>query len=203
MGMHAYPPSDNNVSGHNGAVKGKYGRYSWRNRRKKEDIWMGKQNNVKKIWRKKDGSTSNVSQTKSYLEALKANSWRKPNQPIHLKELGNEWLTRSAVAKLSPVRSMVLVQDQLRSLGYADIQGNKCLKDVPPRSVWHKSLVIFLGIEEAEVANLAQGLGILLDVAVLAGLNITLVIISYAKEGDGLTTDEKRDYVDKNHIIFA
>lgn len=88
----------------------------------REDIWMGKQNNVKKIWRKNEGSISNAPQTKSYLEALKVNSWRKPNQPIHLKELGNEWLSRSVIAKLSPVRSMALVQDQLRSLGYADIQ---------------------------------------------------------------------------------
>lgn len=42
--------------------------------------------------------------------------------PIKLLELGNEWLQRSATAKLSPSRSMILVQDQLASLGFVDIQ---------------------------------------------------------------------------------
>lgn len=40
---------------------------------------------------------------------------------IRVKEVGNEWLSRSAVAKLSPHRSMALVTDYLRSLGYVNI----------------------------------------------------------------------------------
>ncbi|KAI8571108.1 hypothetical protein RHMOL_Rhmol01G0092000 [Rhododendron molle] len=52
--------------------------------------------------------------------------WRKvinnKPQPIHLKGVGNEWLTRSAVAKLSPLRSIVYVQDRLKLLGYLNIE---------------------------------------------------------------------------------
>lgn len=52
--------------------------------------------------------------------------WRKvinnKPQPIHLKGVKNEWLTKSAVAKLSPLRSIVYVQDRLKLLGYLNIE---------------------------------------------------------------------------------
>ncbi|KAF7154406.1 hypothetical protein RHSIM_Rhsim01G0057700 [Rhododendron simsii] len=41
---------------------------------------------------------------------------------INVSEVGNEWLTRSAIAKLSPLRSMAYMQDHLKNLGYSDIQ---------------------------------------------------------------------------------
>lgn len=104
------------------AFKGMNGVSAKENSGRYGEDWMGKQSRAKEVWRKKEVSISKSPLGKSYLEALKGNSWRKPKQPIQLKELGNEWLSRSVIAKLSPVRSMALVQDQLRSLGYADIQ---------------------------------------------------------------------------------
>ncbi|KAG5562108.1 hypothetical protein RHGRI_004980 [Rhododendron griersonianum] len=44
------------------------------------------------------------------------------NLSIRLKEIGNEWLHRSIVAKLIPMRSIALFQDQLKTLGYLNIE---------------------------------------------------------------------------------
>ncbi|KAG5565558.1 hypothetical protein RHGRI_001461 [Rhododendron griersonianum] len=52
-----------------------------------------------------------------------ATKTRKVAQPcINVSEVGNEWLSRSAIAKLSPFRSMIYMQDHLRNLGYSNIQ---------------------------------------------------------------------------------
>lgn len=40
---------------------------------------------------------------------------------IKAKEVGNEWLHRSAIAKLSSTRPIVLIQDYLRNLGHAHV----------------------------------------------------------------------------------
>lgn len=74
----------------------------------------------KKVWKPK--LDSKVPDTKTYLNALRSNSITRAKQPTNLNEVGNEWLYKSVIAKLSPVRSMALVQDQLRSLGYAVIK---------------------------------------------------------------------------------
>lgn len=41
---------------------------------------------------------------------------------IKVSKVGNEWLFRSAIAKLSPLRSMVYMQDHLKNLGYSVTQ---------------------------------------------------------------------------------
>ncbi|KAI8567856.1 hypothetical protein RHMOL_Rhmol02G0154200 [Rhododendron molle] len=41
---------------------------------------------------------------------------------IKVSEVGNEWLFRSAIAKLSPSRSMVYMQNHLKNLGYSVTQ---------------------------------------------------------------------------------
>lgn len=41
--------------------------------------------------------------------------------PIKLQAVGNEWLKRSAIAKLKPMKLIHFLQDQLRNLGYMDI----------------------------------------------------------------------------------
>ncbi|GFZ02647.1 hypothetical protein Acr_15g0012550 [Actinidia rufa] len=46
---------------------------------------------------------------------------RLPVPTVKVKELGNGWLYRSAIAKISSTRSIVRIQDQLRNLGHAHI----------------------------------------------------------------------------------
>ncbi|KAI8525263.1 hypothetical protein RHMOL_Rhmol13G0217000 [Rhododendron molle] len=47
--------------------------------------------------------------------------WVKKKMPIKAREYGNEWLHRSAVAKLSSSRPIMLIQDYLRNLGHAHV----------------------------------------------------------------------------------
>ncbi|KAG5558656.1 hypothetical protein RHGRI_008566 [Rhododendron griersonianum] len=47
--------------------------------------------------------------------------WVKKTTPIKARELGNEWLHRSATAKLSSTRPIMLIQDYLRDLGHAHV----------------------------------------------------------------------------------
>ena len=66
-------------------------------------------------WRKKGIQTTQK-------ENKQSNTlWIKKQLPIKVKELGNGWLYRSAIAKLSSARSVVRIQDQLRSLGHAHV----------------------------------------------------------------------------------
>lgn len=55
---------------------------------------------------------------------------------IKVSEVGNEWLSRSAIAKLYRLRSMVYMQDHLKNLDYSDIQvrpidGNRVVLTFP------------------------------------------------------------------------
>ncbi|KAG5550142.1 hypothetical protein RHGRI_015184 [Rhododendron griersonianum] len=59
-------------------------------------------------------------ENRSNRSAIKSGNGAQPC--IKVSEVGNEWLTRSAIAELSPLRSMVYMQDHLRNLGYSDIQ---------------------------------------------------------------------------------
>ncbi|KAI8526398.1 hypothetical protein RHMOL_Rhmol13G0304200 [Rhododendron molle] len=65
---------------------------------------------------------------------------------IKVSEEGNEWLTRSAIATLSPLRSMVYMEDRLRNLGYSDIQAvgavGGCKTDLAARDSFSSSLGI-------------------------------------------------------------
>ncbi|GFZ09210.1 hypothetical protein Acr_20g0010180 [Actinidia rufa] len=47
--------------------------------------------------------------------------WVKNPPPVKVKELGNGWLYRSAIAKLSSTQSIVRIQDQLRNLSHAHV----------------------------------------------------------------------------------
>ncbi|GFY88782.1 hypothetical protein Acr_06g0007220 [Actinidia rufa] len=66
-------------------------------------------------WRKKGIQTTQKENKQS------STLWIKKQLPIKVKELGNGWLYRSAIAKLSSARSVVRIQDQLRSLGHAHV----------------------------------------------------------------------------------
>ncbi|KAG5525844.1 hypothetical protein RHGRI_032212 [Rhododendron griersonianum] len=48
-------------------------------------------------------------------------AWVKKIVPIKVRELGNEWLHRSATAKLSSTRPITLIQYYLRDLGHAHV----------------------------------------------------------------------------------
>ena len=71
--------------------------------------------NREKVWRKKEIHMPQKvnNQSSSY--------WIKKPLPIKVKEMGNEWLYRSAIAKLSSTRSVVRIQDQLNFLGLSHI----------------------------------------------------------------------------------
>ncbi|GFS42115.1 hypothetical protein Acr_00g0078180 [Actinidia rufa] len=61
----------------------------------------------------------------SFLEILQGKGASKDvSQTVKIKarEVGNGWLLRSAVAKISPNRSLMTIQEHLRSLGHLDIQ---------------------------------------------------------------------------------
>lgn len=48
-------------------------------------------------------------------------AWVNKKMPIKAREIGNEWLHRSALAKLSSTRPIMLIQDYLRNLGHAHV----------------------------------------------------------------------------------
>lgn len=81
----------------------------WRPTTTKEG--MGKK--TAQLWRKKENPRDKQEQNNS--------SWVKNLPPIKVKELGNGWLYRSAIAKISSTKSVVRIQDQLMSLGQSHV----------------------------------------------------------------------------------
>ncbi|KAG5539457.1 hypothetical protein RHGRI_019859 [Rhododendron griersonianum] len=73
-----------------------------------------------KVYRAVKNKNPRVEETKWIPKSPKAGNGAQPC--IKVSEEGNEWLTRSAIAKLSPLRSMVYMEDLLRNFGYSDIQ---------------------------------------------------------------------------------
>ena len=68
-----------------------------------------KSKNRAQVWRKKEAITDQMNQR---------NSWESGNFPtVKVNEVGNGWLYRSAIAKISSTSSIVRIQDQLRNLG--------------------------------------------------------------------------------------
>ncbi|KAH7836315.1 hypothetical protein Vadar_034583 [Vaccinium darrowii] len=51
-----------------------------------------------------------------------SNYTKKILKPIKVMDVGNEWLRRSAIAKLPPDRSIALVAEHLRSLGHVNVE---------------------------------------------------------------------------------
>lgn len=85
---------------------------------------------VSKHWKQKDQRPRvHFEAGTSYKDAIFKGSSK---TSIKVKQLGNEWLRRTVIAKLKPYRSMIYVQDHLRNLGYVDIEvkhmgGNKVI----------------------------------------------------------------------------
>ncbi|XP_058197926.1 uncharacterized protein LOC131313565 [Rhododendron vialii] len=67
-------------------------------------------------------NSHNATVMKNQSNRFAAKTGKEAQPCINVSELGNEWLSRSAIAKLSPFRSMVYMQDHLRNLGYSDIK---------------------------------------------------------------------------------
>ncbi|XP_057472861.1 uncharacterized protein LOC130761391 [Actinidia eriantha] len=69
--------------------------------------------NRAQVWRKKEATTDQMNQ---------GNTWESGNFPtVKVNEVGNGWLYRSAIAKISSTSSIVRIQDQLRNLGQVHV----------------------------------------------------------------------------------
>ncbi|KAG5523977.1 hypothetical protein RHGRI_030844 [Rhododendron griersonianum] len=107
---------------------------NWRNQemKQRQGVGMGNRSNGGNqnpkevwIWRKKN-VTRPQSNNLNHLPPIQFHHdrkaiWAKKIMSIKAKEVGNEWLHRSAIAKLSSTRPIVLIQDYLRNLGHAHV----------------------------------------------------------------------------------
>ncbi|GFY88917.1 hypothetical protein Acr_06g0008570 [Actinidia rufa] len=73
----------------------------------------GRLKNRAQVWRKREDQMDPKKQRTSYDGGRLTT--------VKVKELGNGWLYRSAIAKISSTRSIVRIQDQLRNLGHAHV----------------------------------------------------------------------------------
>ncbi|GFY93207.1 hypothetical protein Acr_08g0016030 [Actinidia rufa] len=79
----------------------------------KSFIAQNRPKNKAHVWRKKEIPMDQKKQSSS--------CWVKNPPPVKVKEPGNGWLYRSAIAKLSSTQSIVRIQDQLRNLSHAHV----------------------------------------------------------------------------------
>ncbi|GFY95658.1 hypothetical protein Acr_10g0010430 [Actinidia rufa] len=71
------------------------------------------------------GNKDNSGNRASFVEILQGKgALKEVPQTVKIKarEVGNGWLLRSAVAKIPPYRSLMMIQQHLRSVGHLDIQ---------------------------------------------------------------------------------
>lgn len=111
------------IQGHNLLVKiARFTNTKWnkegQKRRVREVYRVVKNNNLGADEAERKSNISNTPVLDNQNDRFVAETGNGSQLSIKVSEVGNEWLSRSAITKLSCLRSMVYMQDHLKNLGF-------------------------------------------------------------------------------------